>query len=377
MASSATLPSSQSQAISSGHTMSLSQGLLARICFIVIAMIFIMVGLGGYTRLTGSGLSMVDWRPITGWLPPLSELEWNQVFALYRESPEYLLKNAGMDVNGFKSIFWLEYIHRVWGRLIGIVFFIPVVLTLISPSLRSWFPRFLGIFTLGGLQGAMGWYMVKSGLVNDPEVSPYRLCAHLLLAFLTCACIFWTALNLRKTQIKTENQISFFKTMASPQNMGVGFLILITISYGAFVAGMKAGLVYNTFPMMGEQWIPDETLFYTPWYTNFFMNPVTVQLTHRILAIATAGAIIFYGIKVLKQSKSSSSANSASLKSMSLKKAVMVLKGTVCLQVILGISTLLSHVHIDLAVAHQLTALVLILAFMNVVFIKSAPEKSA
>ncbi len=330
--------------------------ILVGLCYAVVAMIFVMVGLGGYTRLTGSGLSMVDWRPITGFLPPMSTQEWEQVFSLYKTSPEYQLKNLGMDLDGFKNIFWLEYIHRLWGRIIGVVFFVPIVVSFLKPSLRPWTKRFFAIWILGGLQGVMGWYMVKSGLNKDPEVSPYRLCAHLLLAFATVVAIFWTALNLRTDHSKRLHFLSAFTTHRDR----IGFaLILATIIYGAFVAGMKAGWVYNTFPLMGGEIIPDELLFHVPWYENFFVNPVTVQFTHRVLAITTFAFMIWYAITAL-----------TSKPVAPLKQSLLFLKAAVTTQFILGISTLITQVQMDLAVAHQMTALVLLLAFVRVLFLK-------
>lgn len=330
--------------------------ILVNLCYLVIAMIFVMIGLGGYTRLTGSGLSIVDWRPITGILPPLNELEWMKVFDLYKSSPEYTLKNFGMDLASFKSIFWLEYIHRVWGRLIGIVCFIPIIFTGIKPTLRPWTKRFIALWILGALQGLMGWYMVKSGLNQDPDVSPYRLCAHLILAFVTLIALFWTAMNIKTNPTK---RLYSFTALQTKSDWAVAALILTTIAYGAFVAGMKAGLVYNTFPLMGGAVIPDELLFHTPWYSNFFMNPVTVQFTHRVLAISTFATVIWYVITLRKATHSHS-----------FESALLALKSVVTLQFILGILTLLTHVNMHLAVAHQITAAIVSLAFINVLFIK-------
>ena len=232
-----------------------------------------------------------------------------------------------------------------------------------KPTLRPWTKRFVAIWILGGLQGAMGWYMVKSGLNKDPEVSPYRLCAHLLLAFATVVAIFWTAMNLRNDPSRRLTLMSSFENKRD--GLGLG-LILSTIIYGAFVAGMKAGWVYNTFPLMGGQVIPDELLFYAPWYENFFTNPVTVQFTHRVLAISTFVYVIWYVITTLKTQPI-----------MPLKHSLLILKAAVTLQFILGISTLVTQVQMDLAVAHQITALILLLAFTRVLFVKRYHVKSS
>jgi len=249
--------------------------------FLTAGFVMIMVILGGLTRLTGSGLSMVDWRPVTGFLPPLNEAQWQSVFDLYKVSPQYHKVNFGMSLSEFKGIFWLEFIHRLGGRFIGVLFLAPLLYSLLKKDLRSWSFKILGIWILGGLQGVMGWYMVKSGLVDEPWVSPFRLCAHLLLAFLTCSLLFWSGLVLR-SQYQQKNTLKpqFFQSLKSPKALATLILVVLTICYGAFVAGMKAGLIYNTFPLMGETFIPSEILFHTPWYENFFMNPVTVQFIH-------------------------------------------------------------------------------------------------
>lgn len=333
-----------------------TRNVLSYWCFGVLIMIIGMVVLGGYTRLTGSGLSMVDWRPITGFLPPLTQQEWQKVFALYQTSPEFLLKNSYMTVEDFKGIFWLEYIHRLWGRVIGLVFLVPVVYSFLKPSLKAYRLSLVGILCLGAAQGAMGWYMVKSGLSADPDVSPYRLCAHLLLAFLTSALVFWMGLSLRHDE---KQQRSVLRLFQSPLLLVTGCFILLTIVYGAFVAGMKAGLVYNEFPFMGDGFIPQELLFQTPWYENFFTNPVTVQFTHRVLAISTVTLILIYGYQSLK-----------GLKENQRQPYILLMLGGIA-QVVLGISTLLSHVQFDLAVAHQVGALIVLLLYLKTIFHQS------
>jgi len=207
-----------------------------------------MIIIGGITRLTESGLSMVEWRPIWGFLPPMSDSEWNRVFLLYTNSPEYIKINIGMNLEEFKKIFFWEYFHRLWGRLIGIVFFIPLIFfTVLKKIPKQILPKLFIILILGGLQSIIGWWMVKSGLVNDPTVSQYRLAVHLSNALLILFFLVWVYLEIQEGISKIKLDFSFF----------VFSLISITIIAGAFVAGMDAGLMYNEYPMMGEGLLPE------------------------------------------------------------------------------------------------------------------------
>lgn len=331
--------------------------MLSILLWVTVGLVGGMVVLGGYTRLTGSGLSMVDWRPITGFLPPLNPADWQAVFDLYKDSPQYKQVNYGMDIEGFKGIFWLEYLHRLMGRFIGLFFLVPLFYSLRHPSLRHYFKWILGIWILGGLQGAMGWYMVKSGLIDDPMVSPYRLAAHLLLAFTTGSLLLWTGLQVRYGSPRAFS----FPTKDTSLWVVLGSL-LVTITYGAFVAGMKAGLLYNTFPLMGDQWIPDEWLFENPWFMNFLKNPVTVQLTHRVLALWTLASIWVYGLGRLSPLSDAQPQE---------RPWIGVLLAASAIQVILGIATLILGVPMDLAVAHQTCALVVVLSFVGSLFFRS------
>ena len=335
--------------------------ILSNWLFTTAGFVMVMVVLGGLTRLTGSGLSMVDWHPVTGFFPPLNEVQWQSVFDLYQASPQYRKVNFGMSLSEFKGIFWLEFIHRLAGRFIGLIFLVPLLYSLLKKELRSWSPKILAIWVLGGLQGVMGWYMVKSGLIDEPWVSPFRLCAHLLLAFLTCSVLFWSGLVLRsKRNQAIPRKPRFFQSLKNPSLLITLMLIVLTICYGAFVAGMKAGLIYNTFPLMGETFIPSEILFHTPWYENFLTNPVTVQFTHRILAVITLGSIWLYGIGTLKNKPSDLE-----------RKWIIGLLGWSLIQVILGISTLVLQVPYDLAVAHQAGALILLMLFLGTLYYKA------
>ncbi len=316
---------------------------VARWLLVCCALVAAMVLLGGVTRLTGSGLSMVDWRPVTGILPPLSDDAWQRTFEMYQQSPEFLKKNSYMDVDAFKGIFWLEYLHRVLGRLIGIAFFVPMVWFLARGYIRwSKSPRYFFMLLLGGMQGLLGWYMVKSGLVDNPAVSQYRLTAHLMSAFIILAFMWWTALSLLHPADGRERHPWFGKTVA------LTGLITLTIISGGFVAGLKAGKLYNTFPMMGDYWVPPGLMALEPAWRNFFDNHATVQFDHRILAMTTFALIVAYWLRIRKTDLPAR-----------VKKGVNALLHTAVLQVALGISTLLLVVPIPLAAAHQATGLLL------------------
>ena len=301
-----------------------------------------MVVLGGVTRLTGSGLSMTDWKPVTGFLPPLTDEAWNEEFSRYQESPEFQKKNSHMDVDDFKGIFWLEYLHRLLGRLIGIAFAVPFVYFLVRGYIpaRQW-PRYTAMFVLGGMQGVLGWYMVKSGLVDNPNVSQYRLTAHLSAAFTVYAFMLWVALSLLYPSDRGPHP--WFKRTA----LLWGF-VTVTILSGGFVAGLKAGKIYNTFPLMGDGLVPPGLFAMDPAWINLFENTTTVQFDHRVLAISSLLLIILYWFK----------ARSAELPART-GKAANALLHTGLLQVALGITTLLMAVPIFLGALHQAVALLL------------------
>lgn len=296
-----------------------------------------MVVLGGVTRLTGSGLSMVDWRPVTGVLPPLSEAQWAKEFAQYQASPEFQKVNSHMDVDDFKGIFWLEYLHRLLGRIIGLAFFVPFVYFLITGLIRrAEIPKYLLMFVLGGLQGVLGWYMVKSGLVDNPAVSQYRLTAHLIAAFTIYAFMLWVALTLLQTG-KTVPRHPWYT-----RALGLWGLITLTVVSGGFVAGLKAGKIFNTFPKMGDTWIPDGLTAMQPAWINAFENMVTVQFNHRVLALSTFALILVFWLFSRR----------ASLSGAIMLRTHWLLIIAVA-QVALGITTLLMRVPIALGAAHQ------------------------
>ncbi len=310
------------------------------------SLVFAMVVLGGVTRLTGSGLSIVDWKPMTGVLPPLSDADWQKTFEMYQQSPEFQKVNAHMDVDAFKGIFWLEFLHRVLGRLIGIVFFIPFLVFAAKGyiSKREW-PKYLLMFVLGGMQGLLGWYMVKSGLVDNPHVSQYRLTAHLVAAFLIYAYMFWVALSLVFPRSSNRRHPWYARSVA------LAALISVTVISGGFVAGLKAGKIYNTFPMMGDGWIPPDVLALRPAWRNFFDNASAVQFDHRILAISTLVAVVVFWVFLRR-----------SALTKRVEMAVHYLLAAVLIQVSLGILTLILSVPTALAATHQAVAMLLFTA---------------
>jgi cytochrome c oxidase assembly protein subunit 15 len=309
-------------------------------------MIFATVILGGVTRLTGSGLSMVEWDPIFGVVPPLNQEAWESVFAKYRQSPEYQKVNLGMDLDGFKSIYWFEFGHRVLGRSIGTVFLLPFLYFLwrrkLTPRL---IPRLAFAFVLGGLQGLLGWYMVKSGLVDNPHVSQYRLTAHLGLALLIYAYLLWLLYDLL---FKPVDDIRSPAGLRTAINFILG-LTAVTVASGGFVAGLKAGHAYNTFPKMGDQWLPPGGWALQPGWRNLFENIATVQFDHRLLATLTFTSILVFWLAALRRRLTTSA-----------RTALHLLMLMAITQVALGISTLLLHVPVALAATHQAGALLLL-----------------
>lgn len=322
---------------------------LASLCFLILSMVVI----GGITRLTHSGLSIVEWKPIMGAIPPWTEKDWLEVFEKYQRFPEYQLLNRGMELSEFKWIFFWEYLHRLLGRLIGIVFFFPWIFFI----RKGWVDRrtatkLLGGFFLGGLQGALGWFMVKSGLVDDPHVSHYRLAAHLLLALVVLAYFFWIGLSLG--QGSNARQLRYPKFF-----WGVRFLtiiILIQIMYGAFTAGLKAGFGFNTFPKMNDEWFPTGFFLKTPVFLNFFENPVAIQFIHRMIGWTLV--LLVSGLWLRSRQL---------LLTARQRLGLHLLMGMVVIQFILGVGTLVWVVPVWLASLHQLGAFILFLIalFLN------------
>jgi len=304
--------------------------------FVCAAFTFAIVVVGGVTRLTESGLSIVQWQPLAGALPPLTQADWEALFAQYRESPQYRKVFSEIGLDGFKRLFWWEYLHRLLGRVIGLVFLLPYLYFLLKGKLDrplTW--KLAGLFVLGGLQGAMGWYMVMSGLVDDPRVSHFRLTAHLGLALLIFAAEFWLALGLLREKTGSCKPLAL---------LVAGLVFLMALS-GGMVAGLRAGHAYNTFPLMNGSLVPPEAFMLEPWWRNFFWNVAAVQLLHRAF---------FWLLLVLVplawwQARSTPA-----------KIAGHHLLGMFLIQAALGISTLLLAVPIPLAAAHQAGAVLLL-----------------
>ena len=311
--------------------------------FGVAGMVAIMVVIGGITRLTGSGLSMVEWRPLMGWLPPLGEEQWVRTFALYQNSPQYLKVNAWMGLEEFRQIFWWEYIHRLWGRFIGLAFALPFAWFVLRGMVpRPLIPRLVFLLVLGGLQGGVGWWMVKSGLVDDPSVSQYRLTVHLGLAFLIFGGLLWSGLDLVSSERRAVPRPLYHHAVLAM------VFVSITVLAGAMVAGLHAGLIYNTFPLMAGGVLPPDYANLSPIWKNAMENPAAVQFHHRLVAIATVVVVISLLFRVTRSDLPPNR-----------RLPAHILAGLVLVQAALGITTLIFVVPIDLAVAHQTGAMVL------------------
>lgn len=306
------------------------------------ALVLVTVVVGGITRLTNSGLSIVEWRPVTGIVPPVGQAAWEEEFAKYQASPEFRQRNHDMTLEGFKRIYWWEYVHRLLGRLIGAAFLVPFAYFLWKRMIPPELVRDLaGIFVLGALQGALGWLMVKSGLVHEPRVSSLRLAAHLGLAFFLYGAMLWIALGLL-FPVRT--------TGSDEVRRRAGLLLLLVFAMvlsGALVAGIRAGFAYNTWPLMNGQWIPGEIMMLEPWWKNLVYNMATVQFVHRTLAvlILALALIVWGGVRREPPNPRARTWSHALL-------------GAVVLQVLLGIVTLLLQVPIGLASLHQAGAVV-------------------
>ena len=315
------------------------------------ALVFAMIVLGGVTRLTGSGLSMVDWKPVTGVVPPFTETDWQREFDAYRASPEYRLKNYGMGLAEFKRIYWFEFSHRLLGRTIGVVFLAGFLYLLARRCIeRRLVPRLMLMFVLGGLQGVLGWYMVKSGLVHDPHVSQYRLTAHLVAALAIYVYMLKVALQLLDGDTTPDPATGGRLRHAT---LAVSGLVLVTVVSGGFVAGLKAGLFFNTFPLMEGRLVPSGMYNLQPWWLNLFENAATVQFNHRVLAITTLVAVAALVFTALRGAASSR-----------VRVALAAVGILVCVQVALGIATLLLRVPVALGAAHQAGAVALVTALL-------------
>jgi cytochrome c oxidase assembly protein subunit 15 len=324
---------------------------IAKWLLVMCIIISIMIIVGGLTRLTDSGLSITQWQLFSGIIPPLNDLQWNHYFDLYKKIPEYKLQNFDMTLDEFKIIFWWEFIHRFLGRLIGITFLIPLIFFFIKLGFNKT-KKFFFIFFLICLQGFIGWYMVSSGLIDKVDVSHYRLSLHLFLAFLILSLLFWEYLNLINLFLP-YNKINFY--------LPILFLIFIflQIVFGAFVSGMDAGMIYNTWPLMGSTYFPDDNLLSNFFGLSTFNEPSLVQFIHRNLAylIFILYLIIFIYIYIKNLSN--------------FFKTIYFLGVLLVLQIVLGVFTLLSGAQIILASMHQISSIFLVLSTVYLVFINS------
>src|SRR6516162_711537 len=311
----------------------------------VAVLVFLMVSVGGVTRLTGSGLSITEWRPIVGILPPLSEADWLDVFAKYQQIPQYEHVNKGMSLEAFKTIFWWEWVHRFLGRLVATAFLLPFLYFVAARQIsRPLMGRLAAIFALGGLQGLVGWYMVSSGLAERTEVSQYRLALHLGLAILIFAALVWVALSVEARQ---ERSATARPSRLGPAAAIVG-LVFLQIVLGAFVAGLRAGASYNTWPLMDGRLIPAGLGAMDPWYLNLFENALTVQFAHRLAAYGIVLTALWHAWSVRREPCQPL-----------IRLSAAWLAGAALAQASVGIATLLARAPLTLALVHQAGAVAL------------------
>ncbi|WP_068088470.1 COX15/CtaA family protein [Polycladidibacter stylochi] len=330
--------------------------------YVICLMILLMVVVGGATRLTGSGLSITEWKPIHGVIPPLSAAQWQEEFAKYREIPQYKLINAGMSLAEFKGIFWWEWGHRFLGRFVGLVFFCGVLFFWLKGAVPRWLkPHLIIAFCAGGLQGAVGWWMVASGLVERVEVSQYRLAVHLLMACALYCYVFYLAQRVHYAVIKsTAGQAGHRANWSLMCGWGFVGLCFVQILLGALVAGLNAGMAFNTWPLMDGALIPQGLYVLDPWWLGHFESIKLVQLQHRLggYLLFIASALLWWGLVRSDAPRS-------------VLRAALCLWGAVSLQAVLGIWALVSVAALDKALAHQAMAMVVLaLAMQLVVLLK-------
>ncbi|MBX6324050.1 MAG: COX15/CtaA family protein, partial [Rhodospirillaceae bacterium] len=318
---------------------------------LVCAMILAMVVIGGVTRLTESGLSITEWRPVSGVLPPLSAADWQDAFARYQQIPQYRQLNPHMTLAEFKGIYWWEYVHRLWGRLIGLAFALPLFYFAARGRIpRALVPRLLLLLALGAAQGGLGWYMVESGLAERVSVSQYRLAAHLALALAIYAGMLWLAFGLLRPRPAALAPQA--RARLRPHLWLIGGWTAVTILFGAFVAGLDGGFIYNTFPLMGGRLVPSDAFTAAPLWRDPFENPATAQFIHRWLAVGLVAAVLALWLRARRAAAD-----------RSVRRALDLLAGMALVQAGLGLATLLLVVPVPLAAAHQAGA-VLLLSFV-------------
>ncbi|MFC7498286.1 COX15/CtaA family protein [Enterovirga sp. GCM10030262] len=317
-------------------------GAISSWLFAVAALVLLMIIVGGITRLTESGLSMVRWEPVSGAIPPLNAEQWQAEFDAYRESPQYQQVNRGMSLSEFKNIYFWEYVHRLLGRIIGLAFALPLLWFAFRraiPRGHGW--RLTALLFLGGLQGAIGWWMVASGLIDRPEVSHIRLAVHLLAALLIFAALIWAALDLRTLASAPAARPAKMPTLAIWTLSILGLQLL----FGAYTAGLEAGYAFSSWPKMGDEWFPAAAPIYEPFARNFVDNPIVVQFVHRWLAFAVAAIAAILAAQAWRRC---------------IRWPALAVVAAVILQILLGIGTLLSGVALWIAVSHQAMAALLL-----------------
>lgn len=323
----------------------MGQAAVAAWLWLVALLVLIMIGVGGATRLTGSGLSITEWQPIMGAIPPLSDADWQTAFDKYRQIPQYQRVNKGMSLAEFQTIFWWEWGHRFLGRFIGVVFALPLAWFWWRGAIGARLGlQLTGLLALGALQGAMGWYMVMSGLTDRVDVSQYRLAAHLGLAIVILGALVWIALDITHRPPRGVR----LDTLRRGQRRNAGWLVALVLAQivlGAFVAGLKAGLTYNTWPLMDGKLIPDGLISMSPWYLNIFENTTMVQFNHRLMAYAVLIAAAWHASSLQRVADDGRVTGSA-----------WVLLAALVAQAALGIWTLVAVVPLELGVAHQMGA---------------------
>lgn len=327
---------------------------VSRWLLLVCLLIIVMVAVGGATRLTESGLSIVEWKPVVGVIPPRGQDEWQAEFQKYQYSPQFRKVNRGMTLDQFKKIYFWEYLHRFAARLVGLVFLLPYLYFF----LRGMIPqgvrlKLFGAFVLGGLQGVLGWYMVRSGLVDRPDVSHFRLAAHLMLAFLVLGYLYWIYLDLTESP-KTAVHDLDVRSFAGRLKIFV-LLFIVQVIWGAFTAGLNAGFVYNTFPHMGEGWVPAAIFEQVPWWSGFLSGVAGVQFMHRLLG----WTVLFYAFVLYIHC-------GRHVTDEFIRKGVVYLVLLVVLQFLLGVVTILTRVNIPMAILHQVNAAFVLMAIIYV-----------
>ena len=341
------------------------QRLVAIWLFTVAGLCWAIAIIGAITRLTESGLSMVEWKPFLQDIPPLSQAAWEHVFGLYQKSPQYLTVTTGMTLSEFKGIFWWEWSHRLWAQAIGVAFAVPFLWFWMRRQLpRRLVPYLIGLFALGGLQGLVGWLMVASGLVDRPSVSHYRLATHLSLDVTLYALTLWTAFFVLRPRGAGLVQGEMAQQLRRHVAIGLG-LLAATMIWGAFTAGLRAGMLYNTFPLMGGEFVPPDLLADSPWWSNFTENPGSVQFVHRVLAIATGLTLISLALRLRPPSIAPE-----------LRRIATIVFLDVLVQIGLGVATVTLSVPIWLAALHQANALLLAGILVQVLFLlRPAPVR--